>query len=188
MKIYEYDSYGDYVNAQTFHNKKKLGWVYVNGHTINTVATHYGWDAENILCHGTRNGFELQRFKSKYPACKIIGTEISETAEQFEFTVQHDFAVPKEEWINKFDIVYSNSFDHSIDPAKTLRTWRDQLVDDRGRLYLDYSEALSVCRESDPLDATLSEVIGLFESTEGLKMVGRLRGSQGGTLIVGAKE
>ena len=29
--------------------------------------------------------------------------------------------------IGKADIVYSNSFDHTIDPTSTIQTWRDQL-------------------------------------------------------------
>ena len=42
-------------------------------------------------------------------------------------TVQHDFNQVKKEWINKFDIVYSNSIDHAFNIAKTITIWSNQL-------------------------------------------------------------
>ena len=161
MKIYEYESYEDYVAAQTRANKIKLKWVYVKEGTIGKIAKDKG-TAENILCHGTRNGTEQKYFKSHFPDAYIIGSEISETATQFPMTIQHDFAMVREEWIGKFDIVYSNSFDHSIDPEKTIQVWKDQLSDN-GKLYLEYSEIESVCEPSDPLDATTKEIRDLIE-------------------------
>ena len=42
------------------------------------------------LCHGTRTGKEQEWFR-KYLSCDVVGTEISETATQFPFTIQWDF-------------------------------------------------------------------------------------------------
>ena len=161
MKIYEYKDYNEYVEAQTRANKIKLTWVYVRNNTITKISNNKK-SAKNIICHGTRNGAEQKMFLQHFPEAYIIGTEISETATQFPMTIQHDFAIPKEEWIGKFDIVYSNSFDHSIDPEKTIKTWSDQISDD-GKLYLEYSEMLSVCEPSDPLQATSNEIKELIE-------------------------
>jgi hypothetical protein len=86
-----------------------------------------------------------------------VGTEISDTATQFPMTVQHDFTIPKEEWLGKFDIVYSNSFDHTINPEKTINTWANQLSP-TGTLYLEYSEEQSEGSYGDPLDATAKEI------------------------------
>lgn len=156
MKIYEFNSYEDYVAAQTRANKIKLKWVWVRPATIKKISEDKQ-TAETIICHGTRNGAEQKFFLEHFPDAYIIGTEISDTATQFPMTVQHDFAIPKDEWIGKFDIVYSNSFDHSIDPEKTIKTWTDQLSD-IGKLYLEFSEFESVCEASDPLKATWLEV------------------------------
>jgi hypothetical protein len=77
-------------------------------------------------------------------------------------TIEHDFMEQKEEWIKNFDIVYSNAFDHSIDPEKTLLVWRDQLSIG-GRMYLEYAEAQSICDPNDPLDASKIEVEELIK-------------------------
>ena len=124
LQVYNYDSYEKYVEEQTTANKKKLHWEF-------TKESHVKWikskklGAFNIICHGTRGGGEQRCFKECWPEAYVIGTEISETASQFEMTIQHDFAIQKPEWIGKFDILYSNSFDHSIDPDKTIETWKN---------------------------------------------------------------
>jgi len=74
------------------------------------------------ICHGTRRGKEQEWFR-KYLESEVIGTEISDTAEQFPYTIQWDFHETKTEWINATDFIYSNSFDHSYDPEKCLDTW-----------------------------------------------------------------
>lgn len=78
------------------------------------------------LCHGTRRGLE-QKWFAENLNCKVIGTEISDTATQFPNTVQWDFHEENPEWVGKADFVYSNSFDHSYDPKKSLSTWMKTL-------------------------------------------------------------
>ena len=181
MKIYQYENgYDEYVETQTFHNKRKLGRVYFKEHTGKIIKEHKP-EATNIICHGTRNGAEQKYFKSVFKNSYVIGTEISETAEQFEMTVQHDFTLPKDEWLNKFDIVYSNSFDHTIDPKKTLETWANQLSDD-GILALEYNERESEGSAMDPLDAKLSEVVEMVR--ERLDIVTQDLGSQAGSVLL----
>ena len=102
-------------------------------------------------------------FLEKFPTSCVIGTEISDTATKYPMTVQHDFSKPKEEWIGKFDIVYSNAFDHSICPEETIKVWGDQL-NEHGRIYLEYAETRSVCIPADPLEATLKEVENMIAS------------------------
>ena len=71
------------------------------------------------ICHGTRRGKEQEWFR-KYLGCGVIGTEISDTVEQFPHTIEWDFHETKAEWINSADFIYSNSLDHSYDPKKCL--------------------------------------------------------------------
>jgi len=170
MRIYEYKDYNEYVEAQTKTNRNKLSWVYWKPASLEGVSNHKK-TADNILCHGTRNGAELKFFKKRFPNAYVVGTEISDTATQFHMTVQHDFTLPKEEWLGKFDIVYSNSFDHSIDPEKTIDTWKNQLSP-TGTLYLEYSEEQSEGSYADPLDATAKEIEELI-STQ-LDVVGKI--------------
>ena len=183
MKIYEYKDYNEYVENQTKANKQKIGWKFVRPHAIKSIADDRGAKEVNfIICHGTRNGAEQKMFKEHFPNADVIGTEISDTASQFEMTIQHDFAVQRQEWIGKADLVYSNSFDHSIDPVKTIQTWRDQLAEN-GTLYIEYNERLSVCEPVDCLDATTSEMEDLITSN-GLRIRTKFKGSQGSDVLV----
>lgn len=181
MKIYQYkNGYDEYVETQTFHNKRKLGRIYFQPNTGKIIKKHKP-EADNIICHGTRNAAEQKYFKDAFQEAYIIGTEISETAEQFPMTVQHDFTLPRDEWLNKFDIVYSNSFDHTIDPEKTLETWANQLAND-GILALEYNERESDGSAMDPLDARLSEVIDMVK--ERLNIITQDLGSQAGSVLL----
>jgi len=181
MKIYKHESYEEYVKAQTKTNKSKIKWVYANPEKIRRICEDNP-DCKFVICHGTRNGSEQKFFKKHLPNAEIIGTEISDNAETFEMTVQHDFSIPKEEWIGKADIVYSNAFDHSNVPEKTIQTWKDQLSKS-GRLYLEYSEKDSVCEPADCLDATESEVIELLQKN-GFEIIDRFHGSKTAKVLV----
>jgi hypothetical protein len=178
MKLYEYENYDHYVKAQSDGNKKKIRNVYVEQRVIDLIASTHG-DSKSVLCHGTRNGAELKMFQKKYPNAEVMGTEISDTAEQFENTVQWDFTHQKEEWVGHWDVIYTNSFDHSMDPEATLGTWRDQLSAE-GRLYLDYDFASkhNTSREMDPLEVSKEEIRGLFR-TVGLEVVSETNFSRG---------
>jgi len=138
MKIYKYKSYNDYVEEQTAHNIRKIGKgvVWVKEDTIRKIVEMHG-PAKNIICHGTRSGEEQKYFLKQYPEAEVIGTEISPTATNYPNTVQWDFAEENKEWLNKFDIVYSNSFDHSFDPHKTIECWKNQLSEN-GALYVEW--------------------------------------------------
>jgi len=181
MKIYEYDDYDHYVAEQTKANKRKIHWLYVKKHTIKHISKLHPF-AATILCHGTRNGGEMDYFEEFYPAAEILGTEISETATQFKRTVQWDFAHVKEEWIGKWDIVYSNSFDHSIDPMKTLDTWKNQLSEN-GKMFIEYSEAHSKASIHDPLEATHQEFKKMLSDSGLIQFSETIVGKREGSLL-----
>lgn len=164
MKLYQYESYDEYVKVQERANKAKIRNVWVNESTINNIHRDYGGSAQTILCHGTRNAAEQNFFKRFYPFAEIVGTEISSTASQFPMTVQWDFSEEKKEWKEKFDIVYSNSFDHSYDPIKTLLAWKGQ-VSKKGKLYLEhgYSPLDNKSKDTDPLEIASEELVEMLE-------------------------
>ena len=164
MELYKYASYEEYVEAQTRANIKKIRNVWVRPSTIDKIKSVKG-TAQTILCHGTRNGTEQGYFHKAFPFAEVIGTEVSHTATQFPMTVQWDFHEVKAEWVNKFDIVYSNSFDHSYDPDKCLETWVAQLSPN-GMLFMEHPAADidNRSRATDPLSISLDELIELLDS------------------------
>jgi hypothetical protein len=148
--LYKYDSYDDYVQAQKDANIIKEKCIWVEKHAIEKIHSVLSdIEVNNIICHGTRNGKELEYFSELYPDANIVGSEISDTATKYANTVQWDFHEQHPDWINKFDIVYSNSFDHSYDPEKCLSTWKEQLSE-TGVLVIELQNQ-KPGKRSDPL-------------------------------------
>ena len=178
MKIYKYESYEKYVEAQTKANVKKLRNVWVRQATVEKIVNE-NLMISSVLCHGTRNAREQEYFKKLLPFAEIVGTEISHTASQFPMTEQHDFHEPKNKWLNKFDIVYSNSFDHSYDPEKCINTWKDQLSSN-GSLYIEWAwdPSDNRSRASDPLELSEEELLELCSSA-GLKLISSFEQDKG---------
>lgn len=165
MKIYQYKSYEDYVQSQTEANIIKINNIWIEESIIQKIINHVK-NANFILCHGVRNGAEINLFEKYYPKAKIIGTEISYTAANFRNTVQHDFNKIKNEWINKFDIVYSNSFDHTYDPKLCLSVWREQL-NENGIMFIELPTGQdNKSRKWDPLEIEQNEFEMLLEQVK----------------------
>ena len=135
FKIYKYKNYDEYKYTQIFFNKQKINKVWADENTLKIVSNFL---KENIksekikgLCHGSRNGFEQKCFINEIPNAEVIGTDISETANDYDNSIVHDFHDEKKDWIENFDFVYSNSLDQSYDPEKALNTWINQVKKDR---------------------------------------------------------
>ena len=167
MKLWKYKDYDEYVKVQTEGNVQKLKNVWADQKVFDIIAT-YKPDAKDIICHGTRNGAELDMFKKAIPSLYyIVGTEISYTAKQFPNTIQHDFHEQIQSYVNKFDIVYSNSLDHSYNPYKALKTWTDQ-VNQGGMLCIELATgAENKMRELDPLEISPKELTEIIEEEFG---------------------
>jgi len=120
-----WENYDEYVDAQTNTNKRKLERVWISEREIDSIVEwikNSDMEVESGVCHGVRNGFEVERFRNLLEA-DIIGTEISETASRFANVLQWDFHDIKEGWVGKFDFIYSNSIDHSYDFRYCLNQW-----------------------------------------------------------------
>lgn len=140
MKLYKYKSYEDYVKQQTEANKRKLNRVAAEEKVLNEIVVHFVHnycDAKLGLCHGVRNSFEVKYLRGLLNF-NIIGTDISDTATQFENTIQWDFHKIKNGWVNNVDFIYSNALDHSYDPVMCLGTWLSCLTD-KGFCYIEWS-------------------------------------------------
>ncbi len=128
--LHEYKSYEEYRDIQIFTNKRKINLIFADKKTLKRVFKEIKkLNLEKIegLCHGTRNGFEQNFLNSLDKNIKVIGTDISETALEYENSIQWDYHNIKTEWINKFDFIYTNSLDQSWKPRKAVEVWLDQL-------------------------------------------------------------
>src|SRR5271156_1638500 len=137
MRLIQYlDNHGQfdyerYRIAQIKGNHQKIENTWVYKPTIKILSEYILANIEVPkagICHGTRRGNEQKWFREYLgPKTDVIGTEISNTAAQFLYTIQHDFHDRRSEWVSKFDFAYSNSWDHAYDPAKAFRVWVESL-------------------------------------------------------------
>ena len=126
MTLHQYPDYQTYVDVQTAGNKAKLGRQFVKQNHIKALSEYLNarGTVDFGLCHGTRQGKEQRWFRKHLTGRpKVLGTEISDTADQFKNTVQWDFHDENPEWADRADFVYSNAWDHAFDPAKAFRAW-----------------------------------------------------------------
>jgi hypothetical protein len=136
----EFD-YELYKEIQTLGNKFKLDRQWVGEDHIAILSQYI--NASDLkpktgICHGTRQGFEQKWFRDHLAGdVDVIGTEISDTATQFEHTIQWDFHETKPEWEGNTGFIYSNSWDHSFDPKIAFTAWAKCLAPG-GFMFLDH--------------------------------------------------
>jgi hypothetical protein len=173
MKQYHYVGkdgqfdYDLYVSSQVRANKKKIEWQWTTQPAIKFIAKNtvrvLGEKPKYGICHGTRRGLEQAWFEKAIPGCDVIGTEISDTAKDFPKTIEWDFHKPKSEWLDHFDFVYSNSWDHSFDPYILFNTWMGQLRWG-GVMVLEHTRSQWKVNQSDPLGMTIKQLTQLLEA------------------------
>lgn len=162
MKLWKYKDYEEYKKLQIDANIKKLHAVWCSESTVKKIRTMYP-DVDSVLCHGARNGRELEFFLDQYPDSRVNGTDISPTANEIANMFEWDFHEVKEEWVGKWNMIYSNSFDHSYDPEKCLRTWTDQLTED-GILCVELMVGSdNTSSGMDPLQISKGEFLNIVE-------------------------
>lgn len=169
MKTYSYVNengefdYERYRRIQIEGNKRKLQCQWASEESIEFLSNYiFGVIGRPKfgLCHGTRRGAEQMWFR-KYLDCEVIGTEISDTAERFPFTIQWDFHETKPEWIGAVDFIYSNSWDHSYDPVRLFKAWMSCLRSN-GLCILEHTPNQTSVNELDPLGLELDELSQLI--------------------------
>jgi hypothetical protein len=143
--LHKYRSYDEYKEVQIRHNKRKITRVWADDATlyrvIDIVLGLYGHsDTVEGLCHGSRNGFEQKFLNATCPKINAIGTDISETAAEFDHTIQWDFHDINPNWVAGFDFIYSNSLDQSWNPMLALTTWLNQ-VKTGGVVIIEHTES-----------------------------------------------
>lgn len=151
---HEYPDYETYKSVQVAGNKAKLRMQFVKEPHIQALSQYLNETLGRSsfgLCHGTRRGLEQAWFLEHLDgAPDVIGTEISNTADQFANTVEWDFHNTHPNWRDRADFVYSNSWDHAFDPEKAFTTWAAQLRPG-GLMLLDHTRGQTP-QEANALD------------------------------------
>jgi hypothetical protein len=146
MKLYRHNNYEDYKRSQKSHvsnhqrivkskgltseSGEKLGWAKDEhlDYIFKGICSYLGEDPKLMICHGVRNGYESKFFMDRIGADNVFSTDLANVfmydKKNF-FPKDFDSVVPM--WQEKFDALYSNSVDHSRDPATTLAVWGDQV-------------------------------------------------------------
>ena len=149
MKRDSINDYGEYVEQQISRSTHKWGEETFKRNLpdfqIISIEVHkITGGVGNILCLGIRNGNEYWGFKNlpEFKKADIWGVDINPMVN--EIIAPHiycfDFNHLPVEWESKFDMVYSNSLDHSFKVEETIEEWR-RVVKNGGYLYLSLSMA-----------------------------------------------
>ena len=143
--LHEYSSYDEYKTAQVFHNKRKIDRVFADKKTLDRVAElvlREFKDIETIsgICHGSRNGFEQNYLREASKKFDVIGTDISDTANNYENSFQWDFHDVNDAWLGSKDFIYTNSLDQAWKPQLALETWLAQLKEN-GILIIEHTKS-----------------------------------------------
>jgi hypothetical protein len=168
VELYTHEDYQEYYDAQVEKNIRKINLVFVKQPHIDWMAQYVENNVPDCkfgICHGVRNGWEVQAFR-KALGTEVIGTDISHTATQFEDTIEWDFHEVKEEWLDNVDFIYSNSFDHSFDPEMCLDKWMS-CINKNGVCFIHWNFENSrpgIVDAADCYGATKSDYIQLFSN------------------------
>lgn len=166
MKKYIYKNYDEYKKSQIETNLEKVNNRWVRKDDIKLLSEYIKKCIfpEIGICHGTRGGHEQKWFMEYLPGCNVYGTEISKSAFFIFNTLIWDFNKRNKYWKNRFDFMYSNSWDHAFYFPSTLRIWLETLKKN-GILILEISpnhEKGITATASDPWKITVSEMITMI--------------------------
>ena len=139
METYTHKDYSEYMMAQRTMTRIRTnhGADIMSSITRDLVCEVNGLIHQHIdkikrmVCHGCRSGVEVVVFQELNPESIIFGTDIYGKAYKFDRKnfKEMDFDRVPENWIGYFDVVYSNSIDHSRNPINTLKAWKSELRD-----------------------------------------------------------
>lgn len=167
MKVYQYNDYKDYVEAQTAAYNKKITNSFVDPNSIKMLSDYIlnsGLTPKMMLCHGTRRGIEQMEFIKHLatPELIVMGTEIAKGSEKYPNTIEFDFHNVMDSWIGNVDVIYSNAFDHTYKPVECLDAWMGCLTTN-GMCILEYNaDCDTVSNQTDSFGATLDDYIELI--------------------------
>ena len=123
-KIYDFESYNQYKEMNISVNKLKINRG-ISDFRYRQPIEYIKKNVKSLdigMCHGVRNNLERDFF-SKTLKCRVLGTDISPLAKKHDDIIIIDFHNIQDEWIDKFDFIFSNSLDHSHSPKYAVYQW-----------------------------------------------------------------
>ena len=147
--LHNYENSSVYAKNQQVKTSKKIAEGYdrswCSEETISLITSYlvgkFGEQEFKGICHGTRIGKEVEWFNKHLPTGSyVLGTDIEPSATKFSNTIEHDFHEIKDEWLNSFDFVYSNSQDHAKNPKKAIGNWLLSL-NESGFLFIEHNRS-----------------------------------------------
>ncbi len=162
MKLKKYESYDHYVKNQreTDERKtKKSAFKTVEVEKLRFLIDHYNIKPKKIMCHGARYGVEIFAFRAAYSKARVTGTDLFLKGNPC--IIEWDFQDQKKEWINQFDVIYSNALDHACYPEQCIKVWLEQLSSN-GILIIQWSTGNKKIKRGDCFSGTLDEFIDFF--------------------------
>lgn len=183
MNVFMHQNYEEYVSAQrsltakrTHNGRNIVTWVSEEMlGDINKVLHTCVSDIKTIVCHGCRNGFEVNVFQYLNPDAKVFGTDLYGSAYKWDrnYFREMDFDTVPQEWKEYFDVVYSNAIDHSRNPFNTLFSWKSELKEN-GICFIAFQFTRRKVNEGDCFNLSTrkyrSEIEFLAKET-GMRMV-----------------
>lgn len=112
------------------------------------------------MCHGARCGGEAHEMQRVLPNATVTATDLLPKADH---VTRWDFRKKRRRWIGAFDIIYSNSFDHTDEPLQTAKVWLRQLSP-TGRLFVEWTRwHAHRPKHGDCFCAEFHEYVAIFE-------------------------
>lgn len=195
MRVLEYKDEDDYQEKQIrmgtegFNDRS----VWVTEVEVNTICDYIkqkGLEVSSGICHGVRTGIEVQEFRKLLEA-DIIGTDICPLVSSVQNVIVHDFHYVKDEWLNSFDFMYTNSLDHSNRPVECLESWFSCLTD-RGRCFIEWTiwddDVDSSFSYADCFGASAQEYANLINKVGEVVDTIEIPHNKGGTIVFVCKK
>ena len=195
-KIHQFADYDQYLETERRGSRYRMNRrPTANKHSVRLIADylqqHYS-SPLSILCHGARDGTEVRLFRGVFPEAKVLGTDVFTKGSPD--VIEWDYHRQKPEWVNHWDLIYSNSLDHSPKPEEGLVTWIEQL-NPTGSLFLvwTFSHQLNDKPQlpfpgGDCFGATLHEYIDLLRKAGEMKDLLWVGGSLGEVILIAGKK
>ena len=159
MKVRKWENYDEYIEAQRLTNRRKSSSVWVRQFVIDCIVEYLDrMEIESGICHGVRTGREVEMFNLGFPTASFIGTDI----EAHDDVVEWDFNRERSDWVRRFDLLYSNSFDHAYKPKSCAKTWMGQLSE-HGLAFIEWTTYHRTVNRADCFGATLDEYMRLLD-------------------------
>ena len=164
MRMIKFNHAGDYHRVQRRSQMRKSRRPNLLLEEVEDIAdcvNFYGFDltVKNVMCHGARYGQEIVWFHGQFPGAEVLGTDLFP---KHPAVLKWDFHESREEWRGKFDLIYTNSLDHSHSPEQVVKCWLDQL-NDQGLLFVKWSPWHVTVQGGDCFGAQLYEYICLLD-------------------------